>query len=67
MCKIKTSKSIVKRFKFKSKNKILRRMAGRSHLLQKKSSKRKQKLRKVINLKKVDISSWKFKIPHIHY
>nr|YP_063625.1 ribosomal protein L35 [Gracilaria tenuistipitata var. liui]Q6B8T5.1 RecName: Full=Large ribosomal subunit protein bL35c; AltName: Full=50S ribosomal protein L35, chloroplastic [Gracilaria tenuistipitata var. liui]AAT79700.1 50S ribosomal protein L35 [Gracilaria tenuistipitata var. liui] len=65
MCKLRTSKSIIKRFKFKSKNKILRRMAGRSHLLQKKSSKRKQKLRKIVNLKKIDISSWKFRVPYI--
>nr|YP_010196792.1 ribosomal protein L35 [Gracilaria cliftonii]UAD84596.1 ribosomal protein L35 [Gracilaria cliftonii] len=66
MCKLKTSKSILKRFKFKSKNKILRRMAGHSHLLQKKSSKRKQKLRKVLNVKKVNILNLKFKVPYIH-
>nr|YP_010198629.1 ribosomal protein L35 [Gracilaria pacifica]UAD87045.1 ribosomal protein L35 [Gracilaria pacifica] len=64
MYKLKNSKSIIKRFKFKSKNTILRRMAGHSHLLQKKSSKRKQKLRKVLNLKKCDISNIKFKIPY---
>uniref|UniRef100_A0AAU7YQ59 Large ribosomal subunit protein bL35c n=1 Tax=Gracilaria hainanensis TaxID=2871843 RepID=A0AAU7YQ59_9FLOR len=66
MCKLKNSKSIIKRFKLKSKHKILRHMAGRSHLLQKKSSKRKQKLRKVLNLKKCDILNMKFKIPYIY-
>nr|YP_010198219.1 ribosomal protein L35 [Gracilaria ornata]UAD86635.1 ribosomal protein L35 [Gracilaria ornata] len=66
MYKLKNSKSIVKRFKFKSKNKVLRQMAGHSHLLQKKSSKRKQKLRKVISLKKCDVANLQFKIPYIH-
>nr|YP_009509297.1 ribosomal protein L35 [Gracilaria vermiculophylla]AXI96947.1 ribosomal protein L35 [Gracilaria vermiculophylla]QXU75152.1 ribosomal protein L35 [Gracilaria vermiculophylla]WDZ68048.1 ribosomal protein L35 [Gracilaria vermiculophylla] len=66
MYKLKTSKSITKRFKFKSKNKILRRMAGHNHLLQKKSSKRKQKLRKVLTLEKVDRSSLIFKMPYVH-
>nr|YP_010199209.1 ribosomal protein L35 [Crassiphycus usneoides]UAD88658.1 ribosomal protein L35 [Crassiphycus usneoides] len=66
MYKLKTSKSIFKRFKFKSKNKILRRMSGHSHLLQKKSSKRKQKLRKILNLKKTHISNLKFKVPYVY-
>nr|UAD87831.1 ribosomal protein L35 [Gracilaria textorii] len=66
MYKLKNSKSIVKRFKFKSKNKVMRHMAGHSHLLQKKSSNRKQKLRRVLSLEKCDISNLKFKIPYIH-
>nr|YP_009510661.1 ribosomal protein L35 [Gracilaria ferox]YP_010196585.1 ribosomal protein L35 [Gracilaria cervicornis]AXI96334.1 ribosomal protein L35 [Gracilaria ferox]UAD83982.1 ribosomal protein L35 [Gracilaria cervicornis]UAD85818.1 ribosomal protein L35 [Gracilaria ferox] len=66
MYKLKNSKSIIKRFKFKSKNKVLRHMANHSHLLQKKSSKRKQKLRKVLSLKKCDIAKLKFKILYIH-
>nr|YP_010199006.1 ribosomal protein L35 [Hydropuntia urvillei]UAD88455.1 ribosomal protein L35 [Hydropuntia urvillei] len=66
MCKLKTSKSIIKRFKFKSRFKILRHRACHSHLLQKKSSNRKQKLRKVLKLKKVDISNVKFKLPYTY-
>nr|UAD84187.1 ribosomal protein L35 [Gracilaria changii] len=66
MHKLKTSKSILKRFKFKSKSKILRRMAGHSHLLQKKSSKRKQKLRRVLNLKKTNTLNIKLQIPYMH-
>nr|YP_009732112.1 ribosomal protein L35 [Gracilaria edulis]QHS70612.1 ribosomal protein L35 [Gracilaria edulis]UAD85611.1 ribosomal protein L35 [Gracilaria edulis] len=65
MYKLKTSKSILKRLKLKSKYKIFRHMAGHNHLLQKKSSRRKQKLRKVVQLTKVDIFNFKFKIPYI--
>nr|YP_009019633.1 50S ribosomal protein L35 [Gracilaria salicornia]AHH24601.1 50S ribosomal protein L35 [Gracilaria salicornia]UAD87626.1 ribosomal protein L35 [Gracilaria salicornia] len=66
MYKLKNSKSIMKRFKLKSKRKFLRRMAGHNHLLQKKSSKRKQKLRKNLNLKKCDVLNLKFKIPYLY-
>nr|YP_009237776.1 ribosomal protein L35 [Gracilariopsis lemaneiformis]YP_009294618.1 ribosomal protein L35 [Gracilariopsis chorda]AJO68459.1 ribosomal protein L35 [Gracilariopsis lemaneiformis]AML79898.1 ribosomal protein L35 [Gracilariopsis lemaneiformis]AOM66878.1 ribosomal protein L35 [Gracilariopsis chorda]UAD88861.1 ribosomal protein L35 [Gracilariopsis chorda] len=66
MYKLKTSKAISKRFKITSKYKILRQMACRSHLLQKKSSKRKQKLRKVLNVKSVDILNFRCKIPYIY-
>nr|WGH12868.1 ribosomal protein L35 [Echinothamnion sp.] len=47
MYKLKTNQSISKRFKVTSNYKLLRRKACKSHLLQKKSSKRKLKLRKV--------------------
>lgn len=47
MYKLKTKKSINKRFKITSDLKLLKRSAGRSHLLQKKTSNRKRKLRKV--------------------
>nr|YP_010850447.1 ribosomal protein L35 [Lophurella caespitosa]WGH13263.1 ribosomal protein L35 [Lophurella caespitosa] len=47
MYKLKTNQSISKRFKVTSRGKILKHKACKSHLLQKKSSKRKSKLRKV--------------------
>lgn len=47
MYKLKASKSIKKRFKLTSCGKYFRRQSTRSHLLQKKSSKRKRKLRKI--------------------
>jgi large subunit ribosomal protein L35 len=43
---IKTRKSVAKRFKITGTGKILRRGAGRRHLLQGKSSKRRRSLRK---------------------
>nr|YP_010728770.1 ribosomal protein L35 [Lithothamnion corallioides]WEA77067.1 ribosomal protein L35 [Lithothamnion corallioides] len=54
--KLKSSSSILKRLKITRTGKLLRRKACRSHLLQKKSSKHKQKLRKVVEVKYVDVS-----------
>lgn len=47
MYKLKTNKSINKRFKLTSSSKLLKHSAGKSHLLQKKSANRKRKLRRV--------------------
>ena len=47
MYKLKTNRSIKKRFQFTGSGKILKRRAFRNHLLQKKSNKRKRKLRRV--------------------
>nr|ARO91388.1 50S ribosomal protein L35 [Rhodochaete parvula]ASK39717.1 ribosomal protein L35 [Rhodochaete parvula] len=44
MPKLKTSKSILKRFKITNTNKTIRKRAGKSHKLEKKSSNRKNKL-----------------------
>nr|YP_009369889.1 50S ribosomal protein L35 [Boldia erythrosiphon]ARO90577.1 50S ribosomal protein L35 [Boldia erythrosiphon] len=53
MPKLKTKKSISKRFKIISTHKILRRRAGKNHFLQKKSSNRKLSLsRNVLITKK---------------
>ena len=52
--KLKSSRAILKRFKKTSTGKYLRHKACRSHLLQKKTSSRKQKLRKVVAVKYVD-------------
>nr|QCI08392.1 ribosomal protein L35 [Ptilothamnion sphaericum] len=45
--KLKTVKSISKRFKLTSKGKLLKHKSSRSHLLNKKTSNRKRQLRKV--------------------
>ncbi len=42
---IKTKKSVAKRFKITATGKVLRRSAGRRHLLQTKSPKRRRRLR----------------------
>lgn len=46
MPKLKTRKAVAKRFKITKKGKILRMKAGRSHILTKKTRKRKRHLRK---------------------
>ena len=46
MPKLKTKKGVAKRFKITKSGRIKKRSANRGHLLSKKSSKRKRKLRK---------------------
>ena len=65
MNKLKTSKSIYKRFKVTSKLKFLRHRASRNHLLQKKSSKRKQDLKKVVVVSQTDLLNFKYKLPYV--
>nr|YP_009294415.1 ribosomal protein L35 [Asparagopsis taxiformis]AOM65898.1 ribosomal protein L35 [Asparagopsis taxiformis] len=65
MYKLKTSRSIEKRLKATSKGKVLRHQSSRSHLLQKKSSKRKQKLRSVKVISQSDYMSLRYKLPYI--
>lgn len=60
--KIKSSRAILKRFKITPAGKCLRHKAGRSHLLQKKTSKRKHYLRKVVSVKHADRSLFRSKI-----
>jgi len=62
MPKIKTSSSISKRFKITSKKKLIRHKASRSHLLEKKSPKRKHHLSQVIALKNCDVKRLRFKL-----
>ena len=62
MYKLKSSRAITKRLKVTATNKYLRRQASRSHLLQKKASRRKQRLRRVMKLKCADYVLLKFKI-----
>lgn len=62
MYKLKSSNAIRKRLKITAKGKLLRRHASRSHLLQKKTSKRKQRLRKNLKLQSINYALLKFKI-----
>ena len=64
MYKLKTSRSVMKRFKISSTGKCLRHSSCRSHLLQKKSSKRKRKLRRVNSLSYVDSYSLNKNLPY---
>jgi len=53
--KLKTKRSAAKRFKLTGTGKIRMRHAYHSHILTKKSSKRKKRLRKVANLSPADM------------
>ncbi len=50
MPKVKTHKGAAKRFRITGTGKVVRKRAFKSHLLEKKSSKRKRKFRKEIQL-----------------
>nr|QCI06261.1 ribosomal protein L35 [Dicranema revolutum] len=63
--KIKTSKSVLKRFKVTSSGKFLRNKASRSHLLQKKTSTRKQKLRRITTVSIKDLPNILNQLPYI--
>ncbi|OGM03005.1 50S ribosomal protein L35 [Candidatus Woesebacteria bacterium GWA1_41_8] len=52
MPKVKTRKSITKRFKVTKTGKVLRRQSFRGHLNAKKSKKRKRNLKKIVLTKK---------------
>nr|QCI04881.1 ribosomal protein L35 [Bornetia secundiflora] len=66
MYKLKTVKAVKKRFKVTSKGKLLKSRPYRSHLLQKKNSKRKQQLRKVLLVSSRDISNFILALPYIN-
>jgi len=57
MPKMKTHKGAKKRFKVTGTGKVMRRRAGKGHLLSGKSSKRRRKLRKDAVVR--DVSSWR--------
>lgn len=62
MYKLKTRKSIKKRFKITSAGKLMMRKASRSHLLEKKSSTRKAKLRKTSLVQLRDYKNFKYSL-----
>lgn len=53
MSKQKTRKSIIRRFRVTKKGKVLRRRSFARHLNEKKSSKRKRSLRRVVKTKEI--------------
>nr|YP_009397251.1 ribosomal protein L35 [Thuretia quercifolia]ARW66437.1 ribosomal protein L35 [Thuretia quercifolia] len=65
MPKLKTVKSIQKRFKVTSRGKLIRHKTSRSHLLEKKASKRKRKLRQITFLNIRDLFNIKNSLPYI--
>nr|QVQ56762.1 ribosomal protein L35 [Erythrocystis saccata] len=65
MYKLKTNKSVNKRFKITSNFKFLKHSSGKSHLLQKKSSNKKRNLRKVSIVGFCDKSNFINSLPYI--
>jgi len=63
---IKTRKAVSKRFKITGTGKVLRRGAGRRHLLQGKSSKRRRTLRKAALVGATDMYRIKQNLPFSH-
>jgi large subunit ribosomal protein L35 len=59
----KTKKSVAKRFKLTATGKVVRSKAGRRHLLQSKSSKRKRKLGRQVVVDDSDVARVKVNLP----
>ena len=64
MPKMKTHKSSAKRFKVSSSGKIIRSKAYKSHLLTKKTSKRKRNLRKATTVSSTEVKKVKVLLPY---
>lgn len=59
----KTRKAVAKRFKVTASGKVLRTRAGRRHLLQCKSAKRKRNLAKIAVVDDADVARVKLNLP----
>lgn len=64
MPKLKTNRSVAKRFRFSKSGKIKKRSAGRQHILGKKSRQRKRKLRQPAYLDKVEVKRIRRLLPY---
>ena len=64
MPKMKTHKSSAKRFKLSSSGKILRSKAYKSHILTKKTAKRKRNLRKTTTVSSAEVKKVKVLLPY---
>ena len=65
MPKIKTSKAAAKRFKMTGTGKLKRMKAYKSHILTKKSAKRKRNLRKATLVDKTNLKAMKKILPYL--
>ena len=65
MPKMKTSRAAAKRFKKTGTGKIVRNKAYKSHILTKKTQKRKRNLRKPTVLDQTDVKSMKKILPYL--
>ena len=65
MPKLKTRKSAAKRFRVSGSGKIMRRKAFKSHLLQKKSTARKQRLSRIAHVDERDAGNVRLMMPYL--
>jgi len=65
MVKLKTKKSAVKRFSSTGRDRIIRNKSGRSHLLRKKDSRRKRRLKRKEILATCEVPRVKRLLPHL--
>ncbi|MBQ2205101.1 MAG: 50S ribosomal protein L35 [Lachnospiraceae bacterium] len=63
--KMKTSKSASKRFKKTGTGKLVRMKANKSHILNKKTTKRKRNLRKDVVVDKTNVKTMKKILPYL--
>ena len=63
--KVKTSKSAAKRFKKTGTGKLVRMKANKSHILNKKTTKRKRNLRKDVVVDKANVKTMKKILPYL--
>lgn len=61
---MKTHKSSAKRFRVKKSGKVLRSKANKSHILTKKTAKRKRNLRKSTTVSSADIKRVRVSLPY---
>ena len=64
MPKLKTRKAAARRFKVTGSGKLMRRKAYKSHLLQHKSSTRKNRLSKMVDVHENDAENVKMMLPY---
>jgi len=67
MPKMKTHRAGAKRYKVTANGKILRRQAGKGHLLGHKSKKRKNRLSKMVNTFEGNIDQIRRELPYMKY
>ena len=65
MPKMKTSRAAAKRFKVTGAGKLVRNKAYKSHILTKKSQKRKRNLRKQIEVDKTNVKNMRKILPYM--
>ncbi|HBA97517.1 MAG TPA: 50S ribosomal protein L35 [Lachnospiraceae bacterium] len=64
MPKMKTKKSAAKRFKVTGTGKLMKMKANKSHILNKKSRKRKRRLRKAVEVNAANVKMMKSILPY---
>lgn len=64
MPKLKTKRSAAKRFKVTGTGKLMKMKANKSHILNKKTTKRKRRLRKAVEVDKTNVKMMKRILPY---